>query len=114
VTTRLRWFAAMYSMTITVAGVARRFWPGRHDVGLAEALEVPVPTARSWISGSRRMSARRMQQLHEFLTRQAALALSLQSDLEFQIALEAQRFKPRRGFFVVKYWDGTGVRTNQQ
>jgi len=101
-------------MTETIAMMARHLWPGRHNVGLAAALGVPVPTARSWIAGLRRMPARRMVELHDFLRRDAAIVSSLQSDLEFQIAQEFRRFKPRRGFYVVKDWDGTGVRTNRQ
>ena len=72
-----------------------------------------MPTAKSWISGSR-LPAARMQELHDFLRRDAAIILSLQSDLEFQIAVEVRRFKPRRGFFAVKDWDGTGIGTDRQ
>jgi len=104
----------MYPMTDTIAMMARHLWPGRHNAGLASALGVPVPTAKSWISAARRMPARRMLELQDFLQREAAIAVSLQSHLEFEIAREFQRFKPRRGFFVVKDWDGTGTRTNRQ
>ena len=104
----------MYPTTDTIALMARHLWPGRHNAGLAKALGVPVPTAKSWISGARRMPASRMQELHDFLGRDAAIVLSLQSNLEYYIAQEFMRFKPRRGFYVVKDWDGTGVRTNRQ
>jgi hypothetical protein len=43
-----------------------------------------------------------------------ARILSLRSDLEYQIRQEDRRFKPRRGFYVVKDWDGSGIRTNRQ
>jgi len=104
----------MYSMSDTIALTARHLWPGRRNVGLAAALGVPVTTAKSWITYARRVPARRMQELHDSLRRDAAIILSLQSDLEFQITQEDRRFKPRRGFFVVKDWDGTGLRTNRQ
>jgi hypothetical protein len=104
----------MYPMTDTIALMARHLWPGRPNAGLANALGVPVTTAKSWITGARRMPAARMQELHDFLRHDAAIILSLRSDLEFQIAQEVRRFKPRRGFFVVKDWDGAGVRTNRQ
>ena len=107
-------FAVMYPMTETIAMIARHLRPGRHNAGLADALDVPVPTAKSWISGARRMPAARMQELHDFLRRYAAIVVSLQSDLEFHVAQEFMRFKPRRGFYVVKDWDGTGIRTNRQ
>jgi len=55
-----------------------------------------------------------MQELHDFLRRDAALILSLQSDLEFQITQEDRRFKPRRGFFAVRDWDGNGILANRQ
>jgi hypothetical protein len=103
----------MYPMTDTIARTARHLWPGRHNAGLANALGVPVPTAKSWISGARRMPAQRMRELFRFLQRRAGIVSSL-ADLEFQIRQEDQRFKPRRGFFVVKDWDGTGIRTNRQ
>ena len=55
-------------MTDTIARTARHLWPGRHNAGLAGALGVPVPTAKSWISGSRRMPANRMRALLDFLS----------------------------------------------
>lgn len=38
----------------------------------------------------------------------------MESDIEFHIRREDRRFRPRRGFFVVKDWDGTGIRANRQ
>ena len=101
-------------MSGTIALIARHLWPGRHNAGLARVLNVPVSTAKSWISGARRTPAARMQELRDFLGRDAAIISSLQCDLEFQIAREFQRFKPLRGFYAVKDWDGTGIRTNRQ
>ena len=60
------------------------------------------------------MPANRMLELQDFLQRDAAIVSSGLSDLEFRIAQEVQRFKPRRGFFVVNDWDSTGIRANRQ
>jgi hypothetical protein len=104
----------MYLMTETIASVARLCWPGRPNAGLASALHVPVPTAKSWIRGSRRMPADRMRELLTFLQHHAGVVASLRLNLEFHIRQEGRRIKSRRGFFVVKDWDGTGIRTNRQ
>src|SRR5215472_120317 len=103
----------MYPMTDTIASIARHFWPGRHNAGPG-ALGVPVPTAKSWISGARRMPTNRMRELLDFLQHQTGTVSSLRSNLEFDIRQEDRRFKPRRGFFVVKDWDGHRHRRNPQ
>jgi hypothetical protein len=55
-----------------------------------------------------------MRELLDFLRHHAGIASSLGSDLEFHIRQKDRRPKPRRGFYVVKDWDGTGIRTNRQ
>lgn len=47
-------------------GPARRLWPGRQYAGCKRS-GVPVPTAKSSISGARPMPANRMRELFGFL-----------------------------------------------
>ena len=60
------------------------------------------------------MPAERMRELLDFLRHHAGIVSSMESDVEFHIQREDRRFRPRRGFFVVKDWDGTGIRANRQ
>jgi hypothetical protein len=95
-------------MTNTVRALSKRLWPKKHNVGLAQYLNVPMVTARSWNNGTRRMPEHRLLQL-EALVREDILVLgSFADQLHHQAKIEARRFKPRSGFWQIKDWHGTG------
>lgn len=102
----------MYPMTATIDKVAKFLWPGRHNVGLATALAVPLPTAKAWIAGTRRMPAGKMERFALFLRQRAAATASLAQEVEFDIRQERRRPRRLRGFFEMRDRDGSGVLRN--
>ena len=98
----------------TIAAYMRELWRGRHNRTLAEALGVPRATAKSWLSGKRRMLIAQMCEMADALRHEIAIANSALSFLEVEIQPWERDPPRRRGFFVDKDWDGTGIRTNRQ
>jgi hypothetical protein len=102
--------SSMHPVPFAIEEAVRRLW-GRHpNAGLARALGVPIPTAKSWLNGSRRMPASAMKALADFLREQSPMAWVVEAEAR----VEARRIKPRRGFFEIRDWDGTGVLRNAQ
>jgi hypothetical protein len=98
----------------TIAAYTRELWQGRHNSTLAERLDVPRATAKSWLAGKRRMPIVQMHAMAEALRHDIGIANSALSFLEVEIQRRERDPPRRRGFFVVKDWDGTGIRTNRQ
>jgi transcriptional regulator with XRE-family HTH domain len=98
----------------TIAAYARELWRGRHNSTLAERLGVPRTTAKSWLTGKRRVPIGQMRAMAEALRHEIGIAKSALSFLEVEIQRRECDPPRRRGFFVVKDWDGSGIRTNRQ
>ena len=70
----------------TIAADARELWRGRHNQTLAERLDVPRrTTAKSWLTGKRRMPIAHMRAMAAALRRDIGIANSALSFLEVEI-----------------------------
>src|SRR5271169_3500364 len=69
--------AAMSLQWETIAAYTRELWRGRHNRTLAERLGVPRTTAKSWLTGKRRMPIAQMHAMADALRHEIAIANSL-------------------------------------
>ena len=89
-------------------------WPGRHIAGPAEKFGYSKTAVAFWLSGRRRMPAKKMTEFADSLRETADVLTGFAggiADAADQVRLRGRR---ARGFQMVKDWDGTGVENDRR
>ena len=105
-------FGAMFDDRSTarlIAAACHARWPGRHIAGAAELMECSKTAVAFWLSGRRRMSAAKMTKLATSLIESSDLLRDLARGIAFAAEKARGRGRRRRGFEIVKDWDGRGI-----